>query len=70
MIIAPVLVEVCRSLDHQVGLFSGVERDVDAVYGAVTTGDNWRFLKLAGAHLTLDADAYMRTRSANRVVSS
>jgi len=122
MIIAPVLVEVRRSLDHQVGLFSGVELDVDAaqgltgvcdfilsraseqiflsapvvsvveakqenikggvgqcaaemvaarifneraghavdaVYGAVTTGDNWRFLKLTEAHLTLDADEYM-----------
>ena len=32
---------------------------VDAVYGAVTTGDNWRFLKLTEAHLTLDADEYM-----------
>jgi len=122
MIIAPVLVEVRRSLNHQVGLFSGVEFDVDAgqgltgvcdfilsrapeqiflsapvvsvveakqenikggvgqcaaemvaarifneraghavdaVYGAVTTGDNWRFLKLTEAHLTVDADEYM-----------
>ncbi len=32
---------------------------VDAVYGAVTTGDNWRFLKLTEAHLTVDADEYM-----------
>lgn len=122
MIIAPVLVEVRRSLDHRVGLFSGVELDVDAaqgltgvcdfilsrapeqvfltaplvavveakqenikggvgqcaaemvasrvyneqagqgvavVYGAVTTGDNWRFLALAGDSLALDSDEYL-----------
>lgn len=122
LIITPVLVEVRRSLDHKVGLFSGVELDVDpaqgltgvcdfllsrapeqlfltapvlavveakqenikggiaqcaaemvaarlyneqanravdAVHGAVTTGDNWRFLKLSGSALTLDADQYI-----------
>ena len=122
MIIAPILVEVRRLLDHRVGLFSGVEFDVDAsqgltgvcdfilshsseqlfltapavtiveakqenirggigqcaaemvaaqiyneraqrpvaaVYGAVTTGDNWRFMRLVGAALTLDSDEYL-----------
>lgn len=122
MIIAPILVEVRRSLDHRVGLFSGVEFDVDAsqgltgvcdfllsaspemlfltppvvaiveakqenirggigqcaaemvaaqiynkqagktptaIYGAVTTGDNWRFLSLAGTELTFDTDEYL-----------
>lgn len=122
LIIAPVLVEVRRSLDHRVALFSGVELDVDAaqglngvcdfllsrapeqlfltapvlavveakqenikggvaqcaaemyaaqrynaqmgravptIYGAITTGDNWRFLELQGAALTLDTEQYL-----------
>lgn len=29
---------------------------VGALYGAVTTGSNWRFLRLAGDHLEIDAD--------------
>lgn len=33
--------------------------DVTTVYGAVTTGTNWKFLALAGADLTLDRDEYL-----------
>ena len=122
MIIAPILIEVRRSLGHAIGLFSGVELNIDAVdglngvcgfvlsrspeqlvlrapvlaiveakqenikggigqcaaemvaarlfneragkplpaiYGAVTTGDQWRFLRLVGDALTVDTDAYL-----------
>lgn len=31
---------------------------VEAVYGAVTTGTNWKFLRLAGAVVTLDLQEY------------
>jgi hypothetical protein len=121
LLIAPILVEVRRSLGHRVSVFSGVEFVVDAarglsgfcdfllsrspeqiflhapviavveakqenikggvsqcaaemlavrlfneqeghplpiVYGAVTTGDAWRFMQLAGDVLTIDADLY------------
>ncbi|MFO0762356.1 MAG: hypothetical protein U0359_38305 [Byssovorax sp.] len=121
MIIAPVLIEVRRSLGHRVSLYSGVELSVDvarglsgvcdflfsrspeqvllrapvvavveakqedirgalgqcaaemlaarlfneregqaieAVYGAVTTGDVWRFLCLRGDALVVDTETY------------
>ena len=29
-----------------------------AIYGCVTTGANWRFLRLAGTHLDIDVDEY------------
>jgi hypothetical protein len=127
LIITPMLVEVRRSLNHRVGLFSGIELDVDAsrglngicdfllsrgpeqmllkapvlavvdakqenirggvaqcaaemyaaqrynsdmgqpvaaVYGAITTGDNWRFLELRGNAITLDADEYLLHQTA------
>ncbi|MGL4555401.1 MAG: hypothetical protein ACRC33_29890 [Gemmataceae bacterium] len=44
-----------------VGLREFNDRDgtpVPAVYGAVTSGTNWRFLRLAGATLTVDRREY------------
>lgn len=32
------------------------ETPLPALYGAVTTGSNWRFLKLTGDHLEIDSD--------------
>lgn len=125
LIITPILVEVRRVRKHRVGLFSGLEFNVDvalglngvcdwllsrspeqfllrgpviavveakqeniraglgqcaaemvaawryneraktpieAVYGVVTTGDNWRFLSLSGAALHIDTDEYLLTQ--------
>ncbi|MGL5060527.1 MAG: hypothetical protein ACRC62_11160 [Microcoleus sp.] len=31
---------------------------ISTIFGCVTTGDVWRFLKLAGDNLTIDADVY------------
>jgi len=121
MIIAPVLIEVRRLLNHQISLFSGVEFNVDreqdlqgvcdyiislsaeqltisapvitlveaknenmkaglsqciaemlaaclfneqqgnqieAIYGAVTTGSNWKFLRLTGQTVHIDLTEY------------
>ena len=35
------------------------KQPVARVHGAVTTGDNWRFLSLEGDALTVDADEYL-----------
>lgn len=35
---------------------------IDAVYGVVTTGDNWRFLMLSGATLHIDTEEYLLTQ--------
>jgi len=122
MLIAPILMEVRRALDHRVSLFSGIELSVDesrgltgicdfvlsrspqqillrapvvavveakqeniksglgqcvaemmasrifnereghpiaTIHGAVTTGDEWRFLSVTGEVLTIDADVYL-----------
>jgi hypothetical protein len=121
LIIAPVLIEVRRTLGHRVSLFSGVElsgdearglsgvcdfllsrspeqillrapvvtiveakqenvrggmgqcaaemvaarlfneregQPIETIYGAVTTGDEWRFLSLSGEALSVDVDTY------------
>jgi hypothetical protein len=38
------------------------EHAIDTVHGAVTTGDAWRFLKLSGDALVVDADTYFLTQ--------
>ncbi|NEO22887.1 MULTISPECIES: hypothetical protein [unclassified Moorena] len=121
LVIAPVLLEVRRLLDFQIGFFSGTEfnvdrgtglngycdyiltaskeiyeirtpvvtlveaknenikgglgqciaemvaaqrfnqqqdQDIDAIYGAVTTGTNWKFLKLVNQLVFIDLDDY------------
>ena len=49
------------TLGSMVALREFNERDgtpVDAVFGAVTSGAVWRFLKLKGPTLTIDRDEY------------
>jgi len=72
MIIAPVLLELRRKLKHQISLFSGVDFTVDGVcdfiisknpeqsviYGVVTIGTIWRFLKLVGKTVEIDLSEY------------
>ncbi len=35
---------------------------IDPIYGCVTTGSNWRFLRLRGQQLDIDADEYFIDR--------
>jgi hypothetical protein len=37
-------------------------KPLDPVYGCVTTGANWKFLRLAGGHLDIDIDEYSITQ--------
>lgn len=33
-------------------------KPIDPIYGCVTTGSNWKFLRLTGRHLDIDIDEY------------
>lgn len=37
-------------------------KPIDPIYGCVTTGTNWKFLRLSGAQLDIDADEYSYTQ--------
>ena len=34
------------------------ETPIEIIYGCITTGEVWQFLKLAGTHLVIDSDRY------------
>lgn len=37
-------------------------KEVDIIYGCVTTGDEWKFLKLENEFLTVDQNLYFFTQ--------
>jgi hypothetical protein len=60
MIISPILLEVRRKLNNGISLFSGVDFNdaIKIVYGAVTIGTIWQFLKLEDKTISIDLTEY------------
>jgi hypothetical protein len=65
-IVAPILLSVRLLSGERITIYSGQRLDVDAerghgrkaVYGCVTTGEAWQFLKLSQAIATIDSERY------------
>ncbi len=72
LIVANILIELREKFERRISLFSGIDFNVDAengltgvcdflipcVYGAATTGTEWKFLKLKGNRLSIDITVY------------
>jgi len=57
----------CVATMYAAHLMNEKDGSIDKVYGASTTGLNWKFFELAGANLTIDADDYALPKETEKV---